>query len=144
MILTQVCFCLYQWLEALRMLTPRRLSRCPNTTSNQRLWWTNQSWKKVMVIRETLWLGEMCTVHAWTETDADDELTGDREAHMASLLARYRKSLLERTKHHLGNVSLLFLTYSISLFLFILSGFSHNVYIVFLKLGLHCIGNGFN
>ncbi|KAM4098155.1 hypothetical protein ACJW30_07G055300 [Castanea mollissima] len=42
------------------------------------------------------------TCLAVTEPDADDELTGDREAHMASVLARYRKSLLERTKHHLG------------------------------------------
>lgn len=40
--------------------------------------------------------------HAITEPDVDDELTGDREAYMASVLARYRKSLLERTKHHLG------------------------------------------
>lgn len=38
-----------------------------------------------------------------TEPDADDEVTGEREAYMASVLARYRKSLLERTKHHLGN-----------------------------------------
>lgn len=37
-----------------------------------------------------------------TEPDADDESTGDKEAHMASVLARYRKTLLERTKHHLG------------------------------------------
>ncbi|KAF9601243.1 hypothetical protein IFM89_018353 [Coptis chinensis] len=39
---------------------------------------------------------------AVTEPDADDEVTGDREAYMASVLARYRKSLEERTKHHLG------------------------------------------
>ncbi|KAL5697815.1 histidine decarboxylase [Ranunculus cassubicifolius] len=39
---------------------------------------------------------------AVTEPDADDEVTGDREAHMASVLARYRKSLVEGTKHHLG------------------------------------------
>jgi len=77
------------------------------------------------------------TCLAVTEPDTEDELTGDREAHMASVLARYRKSLLERTKHHLGNVSLLFFTYPISLFLFIPYCFSHNVYIVFLKLGLH-------
>lgn len=38
-----------------------------------------------------------------TEPDADDEVTGEREAYMASVLARYRRSLLERTKHHLGN-----------------------------------------
>uniref|UniRef100_A0A7N2MWK4 Serine decarboxylase n=1 Tax=Quercus lobata TaxID=97700 RepID=A0A7N2MWK4_QUELO len=38
----------------------------------------------------------------WKKPDTEDELTGDREAHMASVLARYRKSLLERTKHHLG------------------------------------------
>jgi histidine decarboxylase len=37
-----------------------------------------------------------------TEPDLDDEVTGEREAYMASVLARYRKSLLERTKHHLG------------------------------------------
>ncbi|XP_020111848.1 serine decarboxylase 1 [Ananas comosus] len=36
------------------------------------------------------------------EPDADDEETGEREAYMASVLARYRKSLIERTKHHLG------------------------------------------
>lgn len=38
-----------------------------------------------------------------TEPDVDDEVTGEREAYMASVLARYRKSLVERTKHHLGN-----------------------------------------
>ena len=37
-----------------------------------------------------------------SEPEADDEVTGEREAYMASVLARYRKSLLERTKHHLG------------------------------------------
>lgn len=37
-----------------------------------------------------------------TEPEADDEVTGDREAHMASVLARYRRSLTERTKYHLG------------------------------------------
>ncbi|KAK4751957.1 hypothetical protein SAY87_020755 [Trapa incisa] len=37
-----------------------------------------------------------------TEPDADDELTGDKDAHMAGVLARYRKTLMERTKHHLG------------------------------------------
>lgn len=42
----------------------------------------------------------MC--HAVTEPEADDEVTGEREAHMASVLARYRKSIMERTKHHLG------------------------------------------
>lgn len=43
-----------------------------------------------------------------TEPDDDDEVTGEREAQMASVLARYRKSLLERTKHHLGNQNLCF------------------------------------
>lgn len=42
----------------------------------------------------------MC--HAVTEPEEDDEVTGEREAHMASVLARYRRSLMERTKHHLG------------------------------------------
>ncbi|KAK4795173.1 hypothetical protein SAY86_013167 [Trapa natans] len=37
-----------------------------------------------------------------TEPDADDDLTGDKDAHMAGVLARYRKTLMERTKHHLG------------------------------------------
>ncbi|CAA6660522.1 unnamed protein product [Spirodela intermedia] len=37
-----------------------------------------------------------------TEPEADEELTGDREAYMASVLAKYRRNLVERTKHHLG------------------------------------------
>lgn len=37
-----------------------------------------------------------------TEPEADDESTGDKDAYMASVLARYRKTLIERTKHHLG------------------------------------------
>ncbi|RWW58317.1 hypothetical protein BHE74_00034887 [Ensete ventricosum] len=36
------------------------------------------------------------------EPEVDDEVTGEREAYMASVLARYRRSLIERTKHHLG------------------------------------------
>jgi histidine decarboxylase len=36
------------------------------------------------------------------EPDADDDETGEREATMASVLALYRRSLVERTKHHLG------------------------------------------
>lgn len=39
-----------------------------------------------------------------TEPDADDESTGDKDAYMASVLARYRKTLIERTKHHLGTL----------------------------------------
>lgn len=42
------------------------------------------------------------TCLAVTEPDANDEFTGDKDAYMASVLARYRKTLLERTKHHLG------------------------------------------
>ncbi|KAA3453745.1 serine decarboxylase-like [Gossypium australe] len=42
------------------------------------------------------------TCFAVTEPEANDEFTGDKEAYMAGVLARYRKSLLERTKHHLG------------------------------------------
>ena len=38
-----------------------------------------------------------------TEPDADDEVTGEREEYLASVLATYQKSMLERTKHHLGN-----------------------------------------
>ncbi|PWA83011.1 hypothetical protein CTI12_AA169600 [Artemisia annua] len=38
-----------------------------------------------------------------TEPEVDDEVkTGVMEANMASVLAKYRESLLERTKHHLG------------------------------------------
>lgn len=37
-----------------------------------------------------------------TEPDANDEFTGDKEAYMAGVLARYRKTLMERTKYHLG------------------------------------------
>jgi histidine decarboxylase len=39
------------------------------------------------------------------EPDADDDETGEREATMASVLALYRRSLVERTKHHLGTYS---------------------------------------
>lgn len=44
------------------------------------------------------------TCLAVTEPDADDESTGDKEAYMASVLARYRKTLTDRTKYHLGIV----------------------------------------
>jgi len=37
-----------------------------------------------------------------TEPDHDDEITGEKEAYMAGVLARYRKSLTEKTKYHLG------------------------------------------
>ncbi|XP_027917620.1 serine decarboxylase 1-like [Vigna unguiculata] len=37
-----------------------------------------------------------------SEPDIDDEVTGEREAYMASVLAKYKKSLTERTKYHLG------------------------------------------
>lgn len=39
------------------------------------------------------------------EPEADDEITGEREAYMASVLARYRRSLVDRTKHHLGIIA---------------------------------------
>lgn len=39
-----------------------------------------------------------------TEPDANDEFTGDKDAYMAGVLARYRKTLMERTKHHLGKM----------------------------------------
>ncbi|BFG40725.1 hypothetical protein CerSpe_269990 [Prunus speciosa] len=42
------------------------------------------------------------TCLAVTEPEANDEFTGDKDAYMASVLARYRKTLVERTKHHLG------------------------------------------
>ncbi|GMH17104.1 hypothetical protein Nepgr_018945 [Nepenthes gracilis] len=37
-----------------------------------------------------------------TEPEANDDLTGDKEAYMAAVLARYRQTLIERTRHHLG------------------------------------------
>lgn len=43
------------------------------------------------------------TCLAIEEPDANDEFTGDKDAYMAGVLARYRKTLTERTKHHLGN-----------------------------------------
>ena len=42
---------------------------------------------------------------AVTEPESNDEFTGDKEAYMASVLARYRKTLVERTKYHLGNIN---------------------------------------
>ncbi|KAG2314627.1 hypothetical protein Bca4012_065405 [Brassica carinata] len=42
------------------------------------------------------------TCLAVTEPESNDEFTGDKEAYMASVLARYRKTLVERTKYHLG------------------------------------------
>jgi uncharacterized protein (DUF342 family) len=36
------------------------------------------------------------------EPEMDDEVTGEMDAHMAAVLARYRKTLVERTKFHLG------------------------------------------
>lgn len=51
-----------------------------------------------------------------TEPDADDEVTGEREAYMASVLAAYQKHMLERTKHHLGNN--LFASYSVDCYVY--------------------------
>ncbi|CAA2934462.1 Histidine decarboxylase [Olea europaea subsp. europaea] len=49
-------------------------------------------------------LGRNIHTECWEvkEPDADDEATGEREAFMASVLARYRRTLIERTKNHLG------------------------------------------
>ena len=44
-----------------------------------------------------------------TEPDIDDEVTGEREAYMAGVLAKYKKSLTERTNYHLGMIQHLFL-----------------------------------
>ncbi|CAN6438983.1 unnamed protein product [Victoria cruziana] len=48
-------------------------------------------------VRRTM--GNSVTVR---EPDSDEEDTGEGEARMAGVLARFRASLLERTKHHLG------------------------------------------
>ncbi|BBN18075.1 serine decarboxylase [Marchantia polymorpha subsp. ruderalis] len=37
-----------------------------------------------------------------TEPEFDDDVTGEKDAYMAGVLARYRKTLVERTKYHLG------------------------------------------
>jgi hypothetical protein len=47
------------------------------------------------------------TCFSIVEPEADDELTGKREAYMATVLARYQLYLVERTKHHLGRLSFL-------------------------------------
>lgn len=51
------------------------------------------------------------TCLAVTEPEADDESTGDKEAYMASVLARYKMNLTERTKHHLGMSDSFYSTY---------------------------------
>lgn len=38
---------------------------------------------------------------ATTEPTFDDEIIGEKEGYMASVLAKYRQSLMEITKHHL-------------------------------------------
>ncbi|TQE03289.1 hypothetical protein C1H46_011101 [Malus baccata] len=43
------------------------------------------------------------TCLAVTKPESNDDFTGDKEAYMASVLARYCKTLIERTKHHLGH-----------------------------------------
>lgn len=53
------------------------------------------------------------TCLAVTEPDANDDFTGDKDAYMASVLARYRKTLMERTKHHLGDSQIRFLSFII-------------------------------
>ncbi|XP_057748582.1 serine decarboxylase 1-like [Arachis stenosperma] len=54
--------------------------------------------------REKIVLGrDMHTVSfEITEPDLDDDVTGEREAYMASVLSKYKKSLTEKTKFHLG------------------------------------------
>lgn len=42
------------------------------------------------------------TCYAITEPFDDEDFTGDKEAYMASILARYRMNLIERTRYHLG------------------------------------------
>ncbi|KAJ7535894.1 hypothetical protein O6H91_12G050000 [Diphasiastrum complanatum] len=37
-----------------------------------------------------------------TEPEVDDEVTGEKDAFMAAVLSRYRKTLIEKTKFHLG------------------------------------------
>ncbi|KAG6390496.1 hypothetical protein SASPL_148231 [Salvia splendens] len=56
----------------------------------------------VEIMREIVLGRNVCTTcFEVTEPDPDDEATGDKDASMASVLARYRKTLVERTKHHL-------------------------------------------
>lgn len=37
-----------------------------------------------------------------TEPELDDEVTGEKDAYMAAVLAEYRRNLVDRTKYHLG------------------------------------------
>lgn len=37
-----------------------------------------------------------------TEPEANGEFSGDKEAYMAGVLARFRETMMERTQHHLG------------------------------------------
>lgn len=48
-----------------------------------------------------------------TEPNDDDEFTGDKDAYMASVLARYRKNLVERTSNHLGTTPPFAFTFSV-------------------------------
>lgn len=59
---------------------------------------SNQKGKREIVLGRNV----HTTCLSITEPEANDESTGDKEAYMASVLARYRKNLLERTKYHLG------------------------------------------
>lgn len=60
--------------------------------------------EKIAEIEREIVLGKNVhtTCLAITEPEANDDFTGDKEAYMAGVLARYRKTLMERTKHHLG------------------------------------------
>ncbi|KAM1354458.1 hypothetical protein PS2_028594 [Malus domestica] len=42
------------------------------------------------------------TCLAVMEPGSNDDFTGDKEAYMASVIARHRRTLIERTKRHLG------------------------------------------
>ncbi|KAL8130543.1 hypothetical protein V2J09_019698 [Rumex salicifolius] len=60
--------------------------------------------KKVESVERDMVLGRNIhtSCHDITEPEANDEMTGDKEAYMAAVLARYRQTLIERTKNHLG------------------------------------------
>ncbi|KAI3842313.1 hypothetical protein MKW98_026103 [Papaver atlanticum] len=54
---------------------------------------------------------QMILPYAVTEPEADDEITGEREAYMASILEKYKRSLVERTKHQLGYPTRVYVNY---------------------------------
>ncbi|KAI3929360.1 hypothetical protein MKW92_001031, partial [Papaver armeniacum] len=54
-----------------------------------------------VVLAENDQVGKEKAGEIYREHNADDEITGEREAYTASILETYERSLVERTKYHL-------------------------------------------